>query len=305
MLACGALALLWFSDSPAQTVHKYRDASGQWVFTDQGVPPDVSAETLEVAHADTAVLHLAVERIDQPGSTELVAVNDCLCVASFEAQVQRSDTPEIPVGSDYRATLAAQSRQVLLHVTRATDHKPQFTYAWRSAVGSPDAVHRPTRPYRVPFGVGSTYLITQTFPDHMTHLDAESAYAVDFALPDGTPVYAAREGVVINARHDAFRGAADAALLDQANKVQILHDDGTIALYAHLHWDSIRVHIGERVVRGQYIADSGSTGFSSGPHLHFAVVRNAGVTNESVPVQFEGLGGAAVTPVTNRAMRGY
>jgi hypothetical protein len=68
-------------------------------------------------------------------------------------------------------------------------------------------------------------------------------------------------------RHDAFRGGASPAMMDQANVVDILHDDGTIAMYAHLHWDSIQVHIGQHVDRGQYLANSGSTGFSTGPHL--------------------------------------
>jgi murein DD-endopeptidase MepM/ murein hydrolase activator NlpD len=118
-------------------------------------------------------------------------------------------------------------------------------------------------------------------------------------------VYAAREGVVINVRHDAFRGALSPAMLDQANVIQILHDDGTFAIYAHLHWDSIRVHIGERVARGQYIANSGNTGFSSGPHLHFAVLRNAGVTDVSVPIQFAGNAGVAVTPATQMQLTAY
>jgi len=78
-------------------------------------------------------------------------------------------------------------------------------------------------------------------------------------------------------------------MLDQADVVEIIHSDGTIGVYAHLHWDSIRVRIGEHIARGQYIADSGNTGFSSGPHLHFAVVRNAGGTNVSVPIQFAAL----------------
>ena len=119
-----------------------------------------------------------------------------------------------------------------------------------------------------------------------------AVYAVDFALPDGTAVYAAREGTVINVRHDSFRGSAPAAMADQANLIEILHDDGTIAVYGHLQWDSIRVRIGQRVALGEYIADSGNTGFSTGPHLHFAVWRNAG-------------DGRCLRPSAVRAQRGH
>lgn len=86
---------------------------------------------------------------------------------------------------------------------------------------------------------------------------------------------------------------------------EILHDDGTIAVYGHLHWDSIRVRIGAHVVRGQYIADSGNTGITSGPHLHFAVVRNEGGTPVSVPIQFAGIAGVAVTPATQMSLTAY
>jgi murein DD-endopeptidase MepM/ murein hydrolase activator NlpD len=130
-------------------------------------------------------------------------------------------------------------------------------------------------------------------------------YAVDIALPDGTPVYAARAGLVIDLRHDAFLGAVDPTLLDQANVVEVLHDDGTIAVYAHLHWDSIRVRIGQQVARGEYLADSGNTGFTSGPHLHFAVWRNSDNGEIAVPIVFEGPGGIAVTPATAVALTAY
>jgi murein DD-endopeptidase MepM/ murein hydrolase activator NlpD len=148
-------------------------------------------------------------------------------------------------------------------------------------------------------------MVSQAFPAHVTHTTPDSRYAVDIALPDGTPIYAAREGMVINVRHDSFVGAADPSLLDQANVVEILHDDGTIACYAHLHWDSIRVRVGQRVVRGEYLANSGNTGFTSGPHLHFAVWRNAGSGEVSVPVEFAGLGGAPVTAATGIPLSAY
>jgi murein DD-endopeptidase MepM/ murein hydrolase activator NlpD len=52
-----------------------------------------------------------------------------------------------------------------------------------------------------------------------------------------------------------------------------LHSDGTIAIYAHLAHSSIQVSPGQQVTSGQQIALAGSTGYSSGPHLHFAVQR--------------------------------
>jgi murein DD-endopeptidase MepM/ murein hydrolase activator NlpD len=118
-------------------------------------------------------------------------------------------------------------------------------------------------------------------------------------------VYAARDGTVINLRHDSFRGAATPLLMDQANMVEILHDDGTIAVYAHLHWDSVRVQPGQRVRRGEYIADSGNTGFTTGAHLHFAVIRNAGLEAVSVPIQFSGPAAVAVTPQQNMMLTAY
>jgi murein DD-endopeptidase MepM/ murein hydrolase activator NlpD len=118
-------------------------------------------------------------------------------------------------------------------------------------------------------------------------------------------VYAARAGVVINVRHDSFRGGAQAALIDQANLVMILHDDGTIGAYGHLQWDAIRVRIGQHVKRGEYIANSGNTGFTTGPHLHFAVLRNAGAAAVSVPIEFEGIGGVGVTPMTDAPLTSY
>ena len=90
-----------------------------------------------------------------------------------------------------------------------------------------------------------------------------------------------------------------------ANVVRILHDDGTYAVYAHLAWNSIRVRVGDYVERGEYIADSGNTGYSSGPHLHFVVVRNAGMSMASVPVQFAGAGQSPVAPGTGQLLTAY
>jgi murein DD-endopeptidase MepM/ murein hydrolase activator NlpD len=110
-------------------------------------------------------------------------------------------------------------------------------------------------------------------------------------------VLAAREGVVMQIADD-FRGAG----LDlekygaRANFVRVLHTDGSMGLYAHLAPESARVGPGARVRAGQVIGEVGSTGYSTGPHLHFVVQVNRGLKLESVPFRMQGPSGALRIP---------
>ena len=290
----------------AQSVHAYRDASGQWVFTDRGAgAADAHGNAFTRPPHSPEALHVAVERSDSGTATRLTAVNDCLCVVTLRVEITQSDLAAIPSGATYPATLEPGGRALLIEAQHGSSARPKLQYVWTTALGSPQAAHNPPRPYRAPFAVGTTYRVSQAYPDHFTHVTPDSVQAVDIALPDGTAVYAARAGTVINVRHDSFRGGALGVMADQANLIEMLHDDGTIAVYGHLHWDSIRVRIGQHVALGEYIANSGNTGFSSGPHLHFAVWRNAGAEDVSVPIQFAGPGGTAVTPATGLQLTAY
>jgi len=311
-LGVSALALtLGSAVLSAQTAYKYRDANGQWVFTDHAPPASTSAAQDPQPDSSFSLdrrnetLHMTIERSDNGHTTLFTAINDCLCIATFQAKIIRSKDPAIQDGSEYLSLLQPRSQRLLVRVDNAGRSAPDLQYAWRIALGSPEAKHAPPGPYRVPFAIGSTFMVSQAYPSKFTHTTPDSEYAVDMALPDETSIYAARDGVVINVRHDGFRGGLTPAMMDQANVVEILHDDGTIAMYAHLHWDSIRVHIGQHVHRGEYLANSGSTGFSSGPHLHFAVLRNNGYTNVSVPIEFAGPSGISITPVTDKSLTAY
>jgi hypothetical protein len=138
--------------------------------------------------------------------------------------------------------------------------------------GDPDA-----RPdgyvYGLPYPHGLTFSVLQGFHGAFSH-HGSNEYAVDFACPIATPVVAARPGVVIAANASARGNGTSPDFLDdhRANFVIVLHDDGTLGEYMHLSPSGVEVHPGQHVKRGQEIALSGNTGFSSTPHLHFQVM---------------------------------
>ena len=136
------------------------------------------------------------------------------------------------------------------------------------------------------------FRIDQGFGGGFSHNDSQNRYAVDFAADIGTPVLAAREGVVMQVENDfAKAGLNRERYGGRANFIRILHDDGTMALYAHLREEGALVRVGQRVRAGQQIGLSGNTGFTTGPHLHFVIQVNRGMKLESLPFRMRGPAG--------------
>jgi murein DD-endopeptidase MepM/ murein hydrolase activator NlpD len=134
----------------------------------------------------------------------------------------------------------------------------------------------------------SAYELGQGFHGGFSHADDANRYAVDLIVPEGTPVLAARDGTVMHATSGFREGGTDPGLTGRANLIRVLHDDGSMALYAHLQEGGVLVRGGERVTLGQHIGYSGSTGYSTGPHLHFSVQVNGGLQLVSVPFRMIG-----------------
>ncbi len=99
--------------------------------------------------------------------------------------------------------------------------------------------------------------------------------AVDFGCAgiNGQPVYAVQEGVVVTAKSQTTSYGVH---------VMIAHPNGVYTLYAHGQMGSLRVSEGQYVSRGQQIMNVGSTGNSTGPHLHFEVRQSPGTYNNRV-----------------------
>jgi murein DD-endopeptidase MepM/ murein hydrolase activator NlpD len=283
----------------AQQVYRFKDERGQWVYTDRPPEGRRPAEALSIP-AGASSPRIVVQPRSSAGGVALVAVNECRCVVEFGVRATGASGNEQAA----RAVVGPRSEQVLLELT-APPGTGEIRFDYGYVVGDPAATHDPPGPYRAPFAPARSFPVTQAPPDAITHRDPGSRNAVDIAMPVGTAVHAARDGLVVNVAHRFFRGGTTQEVRDEANFVQVLHDDGTTAVYAHLQMNTVRVRPGQRVQRGEYIANSGNTGFSSGPHLHFVVLRNAGLRSESVPVTFAGPRGAGVTPRSGQALTAY
>jgi murein DD-endopeptidase MepM/ murein hydrolase activator NlpD len=153
-------------------------------------------------------------------------------------------------------------------------------------IGALDAAHDDTYEYRLPYADQVSYPVIQGYGARLSHRGVEQ-YTVDFGMPVGTPVHAARDGVValVEDSHDVGCAREECGRL--ANFVVVLHSDGTTGEYFHLQQGSVRVRVGEHVARGALLAFSGNTGYTTVPHLHFGVYRTEqGGRTQSLQVSF-------------------
>ncbi len=305
--ALGLLALLVGGLASADELYKYRGDDGEWIYADR--PPDhetlVEVRDLEGEDAEVGI---EVTYEFRGRTVELIATNPSYVPIELTIEFRTIRGIQFPhPDDDLRWIVQPRSDTVLMALDLLENATTPFLeFEYRYLAGDPDAVHRPQQPYRPPFAAATNHPITQAFPQVATHTTRDSQFAVDIAMPIGTDIMAARAGIVFDVAASNFSGGLDPARDGpNANVVRILHDDGTYAIYAHLNTNSIRVRPGDRVRRGQYIADSGNTGFSSGPHLHFAVVRNVGMTIESLPVVFEGNNAELIVPATGADLTAY
>ncbi|VVN97032.1 peptidoglycan DD-metalloendopeptidase family protein [Pseudomonas fluorescens] len=196
---------------------------------------------------------------------------------SFVGLKNVSGAPSRPI----RRVLPARSnvRLALLTATRAG--KPlTYTPSFRYSLGDPSGAAQAYR-YPVPWQ-GGPFRLTQGANGKYSHFGVKNRYAMDIAMPEGTPIIAARGGVVVRTENAQTGRGTDPS----GNFVRVLHDDGTMGVYLHLKRGSVNVREGQRVAVGSPLALSGNTGNSSGPHLHFVVQRNTGLGLVSIPYQF-------------------
>ncbi|MFC3550964.1 peptidoglycan DD-metalloendopeptidase family protein [Lysobacter cavernae] len=291
LVSCAVALVATAFTAGAAKVYRWTDRSGITHYGDH-VPDAAPPSEIKVIPVYSEPSAIAQLRIENDGDRYLAWADNRLS-GPIEVQLDFSRAnnitgePRLPA----RTTVAPRgSTLVAVLSTEDPGRGGDFELHMDSLPGDPSARPRNVD-YLLPLQQRS-FRIDQGYGGQFSHSDSQNRYAVDFAAQIGTPVLAARDGVVMQVESDFDKAGLNLEKYGgRANFVRILHDDGSMTLYAHLKADGALVRLGQRVRAGQQIGLSGNTGFTTGPHLHFAVQVNRGMRLESIPFKMSGPAG--------------
>lgn len=291
-LLAGLLALALAIPAAAKEVYRWVDAQGVVHYSDKAPEGQTRVDILPVRVEPSPLARLALERSEHG----FLARAGNLIAGPIEVELRFTGvgnvlaTPALPA----RRLLAAGETAVIAELAPEDPRRGGSFSVALAAVPGPPVAQVPVIEYLLPLDTGQ-WRLGQGFNGAFSHHDEQNRFAIDLAVDEGTPVLAARAGRVMQVESDFERAGLNAEkFAGRANHIRILHDDGSMAVYAHLRYGGVLVRPGQSVRAGQAIGSSGNTGFSSGPHLHFAVQINRGMSLVSVPFRMHAPNGPLV-----------
>jgi murein DD-endopeptidase MepM/ murein hydrolase activator NlpD len=251
-----------------QTQHGSATAQLDAVAAEQArVETELEPLRAEAEAATAASNRLALSTIGPLGLLPFTPTQEEAEQARAAAQRAQEALDEVQVYAD---ALAAQQQDLNRTQTDLAAHITEGQHTLAAQQAQVDALAQLSadlawtlHPVTIPVA-GDQWEISAWFGDRGSLWSLGWHTGLDFAAPTGTPIVAAKDGTVVEA---GWAGA-------YGKTVVVQHADGTKTLYAHLH--TIEVGVGQTVALGQQIGTLGSTGNSTGPHLHFEVIDPAG-----------------------------
>ena len=190
---------------------------------------------------------------------DLFCISDVATEAGIECRAKNRSSAPITFTLKISAANLAGSRDrivtetlepntilsVLTFEPRGGGRRGKYCYNFKSTIGNRNAAHDDEHIYRFPYESGKSFGVLQGYGSRFSHTGREQ-YSVDFNMPEGTPVLAARGGIVADYEESNSIGCWDDDCGKYANFVVIAHDDGTTGEYYHLQLDGVLVERGER-----------------------------------------------------------
>ncbi|GAB5408606.1 MAG: hypothetical protein BalsKO_09710 [Balneolaceae bacterium] len=235
-----------------------------------------------------------VYTIEKEGLIEVHAKNLNQYAVTLELKIEMENlksSKRLPL----TVALAPNQDSELLELT-TTDRSKKWGLStnYTYYMGSIFADHTDNYEYRLPYRLGTEATVAQGYNGEFSH-SGRIAYSIDFDMPEGTEIFAARSGVVVDLNESFSEGGSSEYFIDKANFVTVAHNDGTFSEYSHLRKNGAIVNIGQKIRTGQLIGYSGATGYATGPHLHFNVKKAVqGGQFITIPVKFKTRQGAVI-----------
>ena len=230
-------------------------------------------------------------RNEEDGSTVVYATNNYLCDESVLIKFNVLKNMKADVELPFRAVIPAGAKEYKLFTLAIKDATKgsQLGYITSYCHGDAfDGKHDNSYVYTIPYQEGKQYSLDQGYGGKFSHFMKGKTHALDFTMEIGTPICAARDGLILFVKENSNKGGKTFRFQEYGNYITIYHEDGTMANYFHIKKGGSKVKEGDRVKAGDVIALSGNTGWSSGPHLHFQVYKfDEDMEVKSIPTNFK------------------
>ncbi|MGH8107013.1 MAG: peptidoglycan DD-metalloendopeptidase family protein, partial [Arenimonas sp.] len=236
----------------AGDVYRWVDKNGQVHFEDrapQQVASKVTRHSVDEREPDEIVV---LEIVDRSNGWDVYVRNLVYGPVEVELSFHKNKAVQAKPGLPLQRVLNARERALLTRID-AIGPNAEMGIKMEGAPGGRSGLPKDFL-YQLPIDKKTAVRIAQAFNGRYTHNDEQNRFAVDFAMPVGTPILAARSGIVMQTTGTFDRaGTQKEKYATRANNIRILHEDGSMAVYAHLKQKGIMVREGQRVSVGQLI----------------------------------------------------